>query len=429
VLAVKAVPLLRQLQGLPQLQQQLAAAVVAAVPGCEVQHLVAVALAVPDLPDAQQAAIAKAAAGLQEAPGNAASAVPLLQQLQGLPELQQQLAAAAVAAMSDRGVQHFVALALAVPNLPAVQQSAVAKAAAALQAGIADATTAVPLLQQLQALPEVQQQLAAAAGEALLGSQVQQLVELALAVPDLPALQQAAVSKAAAAIQACVTGALAVTAAPLLQQLQALPQLRQQLAAAAVAGLCSAGPSRHFSTAALLLQSCKGQQLTTPREQLLGRIGSDLASGYAADWQATELQKLLQATPAETGAHATLLAAAMQGMFDSSGSAALLSRQSDESMLVVSQLLLGAAGLADRCYPRFATAVAQRRSNYSLLKQLLQTAAMRAVLELPGVQQLVVCQIANLQRKAAVPQFSWDMPQASVPRFPQVGLLFFPASE
>lgn len=50
----------------------------------------------------------------------------------------------------------------------------------------------------------------------------------------------------------------------------------------------------------------------------------------------------------------------------------------------------------------------------------LQTSAVQAALDRPEVQQLVACQVANLQRMAAVPAFSWHMPQAKMPGFPQV---------
>jgi hypothetical protein len=406
-----------------QLQEPLAAAAVAAATGADVENLIALAFAVPNLPAVQQAAVVKAAAAVQgdASAALAGTAVPLLQQLQGLPQLQQQLAAAAVAAVPGSEVEQLVALALAVPDLLAVMQAAVAKAAVAVQNGLAVAAKAVPLLQQLQALPELQQQLAAAAAVAgLFNTQVQPLVALALAVPDLPDLQQAAVAKAAAAVQADPTGLLAVRAAPLLQRLQALPQLQQQLAAAGVAALRVAGPMEHCSTAVLLLQSCKGYELRMPREQLLGAICRETSSGRASSWQMTELQQLLQATPVAEGARAAMLAAAAQGMFLSNSSAVLQSRQTDDSMLLLSQLLLGDAGLTRSYYSRFATAVAQRRENYSLLKQLLQTAGVRAALELPGVQQLVSCQVANLQRLAAVAPFSWHMPQASVPSYRQV---------
>lgn len=115
-----------------------------------------------------------------------------------------------------------------------------------------------------------------------------------------------------------------------------------------------------------------------------------------------------------------MLNSALKGMFASDSSASLLSRQTDESMLLLSQLLLADAGLTRSYYAQFATAVAQRRSRYSLLKQLLQTAAVQAALELPAVQQLVACQVANLRRMAAAAPFSWHMPQASVPGNPEV---------
>lgn len=187
--------------------------------------------------------------------------------------------------------------------------AAMAAAAAGLDAGAAGQSLLLRVTQDMPCLPvscialikgltgQLQQQLAEAAVAAAPAPAVDSLVALATAAPDLPDVQQAAVAKAAAAVQADATAALAVKAAPLLQQLQAIPQLQQQLAAAAAAVLCAAGPMQHCTTAVLLLQCCKGNELQLYHERLLSSICRELQSGQASTWQATELQQLLQATP------------------------------------------------------------------------------------------------------------------------------------
>lgn len=95
--------------------------------------------------------------------------------------------------------------------------------------------------------------------------------------------------------------------------------------------------------------------------------------------------------------------------------ASLLTVQTDASMLRLSSMLLGNPQLRAAYYDHFAAAVSQRRESYELLKQLLQSAPVTAALATPEVQQLVACQIANLQRLSAVPPYMWNMPQAVVP--------------
>jgi hypothetical protein len=90
-------------------------------------------------------------------------------------------------------------------------------------------------------------------------------------------------------------------------------------------------------------------------------------------------------------------------------------------MLLLSGMLLVDKQLWTTYYCYFAAAVAQRADSYSLLKQLLQSAEVQAVLSLPEVQQLVACQVANLERLSAVTPFSWNMPQAAFPSNKQVG--------
>jgi hypothetical protein len=89
-------------------------------------------------------------------------------------------------------------------------------------------------------------------------------------------------------------------------------------------------------------------------------------------------------------------------------------------MLQLLQLLLSEPQLTAAYYGRFAAAVAARQKNYKLLKQLLQAESVLAALERREVQQLVACQVANLERMSDVPPFTWRMPQAKMPSYPQV---------
>jgi len=57
--------------------------------------------------------------------------------------------------------------------------------------------------------------------------------------------------------------------------------------------------------------------------------------------------------------------------------------------------------------------VSQRQDSYDLLKQLLASGAVKEALASANVQQLVACQVANLQRMSRLPAFSWKMKKQS----------------
>jgi hypothetical protein len=140
-------------------------------------------------------------------------------------------------------------------------------AAALAAAAVLDASATGPTLQQLvskemqpqtsncialikgmASRTELQQLLASAAVAAAPAAMVEHLISLALAVPGLPAVQQAAVEKVVTALQGDAAAGIAAKVAGLLAQLYEFPVLQQQLASAAVTALCAAGPMQHCSS-------------------------------------------------------------------------------------------------------------------------------------------------------------------------------------
>lgn len=285
----------------------------------------------------------------------------------------------------------------------------------------------ISLIRKMVSQPELQQLLASAAVEAAPVTLVEHLISLAVALTGLPEVQQAAIAKAAAAVRADISAGTAEKVTSLLTQLQSLPALQEQLAFAAAAALCSAGPMQHCNSVAQLLQVCQGQQQVV--EQVVGSLCSAVCISMMP-WQVGGLMQLLQALEALPAARQAVLAAAMQGMFGCNNAVSvgisnmLLSNQTEDSLLQLSQLLLTQAELAEAYYGRFATAVMARRDTYPLLKKLLQTESVQSALGRPAVQQLVACQVANLQRKSAAPPFSWHMKEARLPSYPQVSAGF-----
>lgn len=219
----------------------------------------------------------------------------------------------------------------------------------------------------------------------------------------------------------------------LLQALQKTPEARLAVIAAAVEGVAAvvrtstASLMQHSSNTIKGLQLCQGQPQLT--DQLTEAMCCAIRSSTDA-WQLSGLQQLLQALEATPAARLAVLTAAVEPLFESKSNnnadeglscGMLLSKQTTDSLLQLSQLLLSEPQLYAASYGQLAAEAAARKYNYSLLKQLLQSAAVQAALDRPEVQQLVACQVANLQRMAAVPAFSWHMPQAKMPGFPQVG--------
>ena len=171
-------------------------------------------------------------------PGNC---IALIQAVQRQQQLQVLLVTAA-ASISLPAAQ-LVALVLAVPGLPAVQEQLVGRLAAAVEASrsaqLAVDTAAV--LGQLRWLPQLQLQLAKAAAAALVAAgPVQHLsscYQLLLACQEQPAMLQQVVGEIATAIRSNHTaGMQAALALQLLQSLGRQPALYQTLQEAVAEG-------------------------------------------------------------------------------------------------------------------------------------------------------------------------------------------------
>lgn len=196
----------------------------------------------------------------------------------------------------------------------------------------------------------------------------------------------------------------------LLKDLQLVATRYQQFAAAAAAGRPGDALVRQ------LLQSSAVQESAAAREHLVAAAAAAIWH-RGGSWQVTDALQLSTALQGAAPLQQRVQAAIAEGLFTKR---ALLAAQTDASMSQLSHILLSNAQLRAAYYDHFAAAVAQRPKNYELLKQLLQSESLRAHLAMPEVQQLVECQVANLQRLGAVPPFTWNMPQASIPSYPQV---------
>jgi len=188
--------------------------------------------------------------------------------------------------------------------------------------------------------------------------------------------------------------------------------------AAHYAAFAGAVAQRPVSTKLLmrLLQSASVASSTSAKAALIRAAAAPLRTG-ADVWQVAEAVQLTGALQGVPTLQQTWRAAIAESVFTKS---TLLARQTEQSMAQLSTMLLADVQLQAAYYDRFAAAVIQRPDNYKLLKQLLQSGPVRASLDCPEVQQLVSCQVKNLEGLSAVPPFSWAMPEASLHSWPQV---------
>ena len=275
----------------------------------------------------------------------------------------------------------------------------------------------IELIKAVQAQPLLQELLATVAASLTLTPD--NLTALVVAVPKLPAIQDQLVGKLAAAMQSSGSAQLAADTAGVLGRLRNMPRLQQQLARAAAAALVAAGPVQHLSSCCKLMVACKEQPAIL--QDVAGGFATAVRSNRTAGMQAALALQLVQPLGSQPALYTTMQEAVAEGCLTSD---ACLTSQSDDSMLQLSAVLLRWPQLKDRYYSRFAAAAVQRSNSYSLLKQLLDSGAVKGALEVPGVQQLVAVQVARLERMAQVPAFSWHMPQACVSQYPQVSLGF-----
>lgn len=162
---------------------------------------------------------------------------------------------------------------------------------------------------------------------------------------------------------------------------------------------------------ALLLQSKHVAASAVTKEQLVTAAAAAIRNRRST-WQVTQEAQLLAALQATPALRKRVEAAIAECAFTQG---TLLAAQTGDSMLQLSDMLLGNLQLRAAYYDHFVAAAEQQKDRYQLLKELLQSGAVRGALAVAEVQQLVCCQVANLERLGAVPPFNWHMPSAVVP--------------
>eukprot|EP00878_Enallax_costatus_P014550 GHUV01015221.1.p1 GENE.GHUV01015221.1~~GHUV01015221.1.p1 ORF type:complete len:529 (+),score=164.92 GHUV01015221.1:965-2551(+) len=276
----------------------------------------------------------------------------------------------------------------------------------------------ITFIQSLSAHPELQTWLVRAALAAGPAAMVDDLLMMAMAIPGLPEMQQQVVNKLVAALQGQDSAQVVEKVAAALHKLNESQQLQQQLTTSAAAAVVALGPVKHLDSCIQILKAT--QQLADTREQLVQALAAALRS-IETVWQASTALQLVAVLQDSPKLRQLLQAAVTETLFSSY---TLLSNQTDASMLQLSTMLLAGDELSSAYYRAFATAVTQRPGNYGLLKQLLESAQIQTALAMPEVQQLVSCQISNLERMCVVPPFSWHMPEAKLPSHPEVSCTF-----
>jgi hypothetical protein len=386
--------------------------------------------------------------------------VSLIMRLEGVPALQQLVASAVVAAAGTAcdGVGLLLSLAVSAPGVPGLQQQVLQLLLLTMQNDTSGPTAVTArrvasLLQQVRDMPQLRQPLANAAVSNLVAAGPEQhilsmLLILKSSQPQDLELQQQLVEVVCSALHSpAVAVYQASFIAEVLPALQARPALQQQLRCAAATSVCTnsallsaqsdtsmlalsqlllkdeqlqaahfeifaaAAALRPTGLMALLRQSPAVAASAAAQEQLVTAVALAIGTRQST-WQVSEEAQLLAALNSNPALRKRVESAVANSMFTQTS---LLSAQTEASMLLLSDMLLGSMQLRATHYGHFAAAVARRQDSYTLLKQLLQSEAVTAALGVPEVQQLVSCQVANLQRLSAVPVFIWHMPQAVVP--------------
>jgi hypothetical protein len=343
--------------------------------------------------------------------------------LEGAPEAQQRVHTAVaeavfgnsalLAAQTDDSMLQLSCMLLADF---ALQDAHCASFAAAVLRRQDDGNRLLQQLLQADTARAMREQLVAAAADALRNRssvwQISDATPLVTALAAWPTQQQ---QLKAAVVDAMMTKPALLTSqteSSILQLSQLLLETAS-LQAAHYEQFAAAVVQRPSSTAllSLLLQSASVVASAAAQEQLVTAAASAIRTRLST-WQVLEEDRLLSALNSSTALRKRVESAIAEAVFTR---ASLLTAQTDASMLRLSGMLLGNPQLRAAYYDHFAAAVSQRRDSYELLKQLLQSGPVTAALAAPEVQQLVACQIVNLQRLSAVPPFTWNMPQAVVP--------------
>ena len=361
------VSLIMRLEGVPDLQQLAASAVVAAAGTAPdgVGLLVSLAVSAPGVPGLQYQVLQLLLLAMQNDTSGATAVrvASLLQQVRDIPQLRQPLANAAVSSLAAAGSEQHISSMLLIlmgsqPHDVELQQQLVEFVCTALQSPsvvVYQASSIAEALPALQAHPALQQQLQCAAANAV-----------------------------------CTNSALlsAQSDASMLALSQLLLQ-DAQLQAAQFGTFAAAAAVRPAGVLALLLQSEAVAASAVAQEQLVTAATLAIATRQGVCQVSGEAQLLaaLDGTPA---LRKRVELAVAECMFTQTP---LLSAQTEASMLQLSDMLLGNPQLRGAYYGHFAAAVAQRQDSYTLLKQLLQSEAVTTALAVPEVQQLVSCQV------------------------------------
>jgi hypothetical protein len=392
------ISLVDKMAGLPELRQQLASAAVTGAPASMVDGLLSLAKGVPDLPAVARQVGGKltAAMGGDSSAGLAQKVAPLLASLQQLPGLQQQLCAAAAAALCQAGaLQHIKCCVelLHAGYVPRTVKEQIASAVARqLRVGgcFCQASEVLQLLPLLQDTADLQAMITAEVAASLLGGTPSAALHLALQ-KDADLLQLS----------------------DMLLQSPGLASAYYQPFSAAVAQRPD-----NFGLLAQLLRSpaMQAASAAAARQQLVSDVCSALRC-FRCAWQVTEAAAVIDALSTDPTLPRVLQYAVTECVFTSS---ALLAAQSDSSMLQLSDMLLGNPQLCAAYYDHFTAAVLARPHHNRLVGQLVQTSLVQAHAAMPEIQQLVHCRIAVLEPLARVPKFNLQMPQAKMPSYPQV---------
>ncbi len=253
------------------------------------------------------------------------------------------------------------------------------------------------------------------------------LLQLALAVPGHQELQRQLVEAVASAARAAGAAfKLPCGSIAAVKALAGSSGLQQLLAEALGEALVAKGAAGNFDTVVDLVLAVP--HLPELQQKLVQALAADLrARSGSPYYQLPSVMLLLPKLGPWPQFQQLLAPAVADHALLCLSAAAIGSHYSCSSLMTtVSEfLLVGRPELAASHYSRFAEAclAAPETSSYKALTQLLDSGAVRGALALPGVQQLVAAQAANLERMSAEPEFSWCMPEADFPHIKEVGAL------
>jgi len=440
-IALKVAPLLYKLQLQPQLQQQLSAAVAAVLTVAgPLQHLKSIVLLVETCRGQQQLQqqLVGAVCGALHGPipiWQVSEIQQLVSALRSAQPLQQQVQEAIVESIfgnvamlplqTSASMLELSGLLLQVPQFKETCYGRFAAAAAQhpsnydlllqlLQSQHVKVDgTAVELL--AKATTTMLRSLSSITMFSSLAWQVTRLTPLVEALqshPDMQQLLRAAVVESVFSSGSLLSGQNDDS----MLQLAALLQQSDQLMTAYLEQF-AAGVTHRPDNTSLLQKLLQPAVLSTAARTRLVSAAVAVICSRSSAWQVRDALPVLEALRDAPALQQRVQAAIAQRVFIHPG---VLAVQSNASMLLLSELLLGNPQLRAAYCDHYAIAVGQQRDSYDLLKQLLASGAVKGALAMAEVQQLVALQIANLERLSAVPAFTWHMPEARLPSYSTV---------